>query len=171
MPENISDSVRKDFLEYLSSRGLSPETYKNYKSDLVHFIGWAILKVRSIGAYVESLTEIVPFLNPGMGSEYRSYMIENDTPVKTINRRLSTVRNLARFLVESKIVDFNFSDGLKNVGGNLREMNEINPIFDDFRSYLGKENVSPNTIKNYLSDIKHFLAWLENNNQQSAINN
>ena len=166
MPENNLDSVKKDFIKYLDSRGLSPKSHKNYRSDLVHFLGWAILKVRSIGAYVESLTEIVPFLNSDMGNEYRSYMIENAAPVKTINRRLSTLRNLARFMVESKIIDFDFTEGLKNVGSNLKETDKANPTLDNFKVYLANEKVSPNTIKNYLSDIKHFMNWLETN--QSA---
>jgi site-specific recombinase XerD len=165
MPEKKSDSVKKEFVKYLDSRGLSPKSHKNYRSDLSHFMGWAILKIRSIGSYVESLTEIVPFLSGDLGHEYRNYMVENAAPAKTVNRRLSTLRNLARFLVESRCLDFDFTDGVKNIGSNSKETTTVNPIFNDFRTYLEDEKVSPNTIKNYLSDIRQFLSWLETNRQ------
>jgi len=167
MPDQKSDFIKKEFIKYLGLRGLSPESFKNYKSDLSHFISWAILKIRSRGSYVESLTEIVPFLSLDLGSEYKSYMIENSVPAKTVNRRLSTLRNLARFLLENKSLDFDFSQGLKNIGSNLKEPAKVNPIFNDFKSHLVSEKVSPNTIKNYISDVKHFLTWLEQNESGS----
>jgi site-specific recombinase XerD len=163
MPENKLDLIKREFIEYLSSRGLSPKSHKNYRSDLGHFISWAILKIRSFGSYAETLTEIVPFLCGDLAQEYRSYMIENSTPAKTINRRLSSLRNLSRFLIENKTLDFDFTEGLKNVGSNTKKIATVSPVFNEFRSYLEEEKVSPNTIKNYLSDIKHFIDWLESN--------
>jgi len=34
---------------------------------------------------------------------------------------------------------------------------------------LEAEKVSKNTIKNYLSDIKHFINWLETRNGKESI--
>ncbi len=163
MPSTKSDSVKNQFLKYLDLCGLSLMSLKNYRSDLNHFLGWLILRVRSTGAYIESLTESIPFLSPDQASAYRKYMSDNSFPVKTINRRLSTLRHLSKFLVDSQILDSNFMMGIANINLNSKKKPDVNPILGDFRSYLESEKVSPNTIKNYLSDIKHFVSWLETN--------
>ena len=169
MPEQKSDLVKKEFVQYLDSLGLSPESHKNYRSDLNHFLAWAILKVKSFGAYVESLTEIIPFLGSEFGHEYKHYMIANSAPVKTVNRRLTTLRHLSKFLVESRAIDHDFTKDIENVSPNSDKKAVVNPIFNEFKSYLATEKVSPNTIKNYLSDIRQFLTWVETN--QSLIAN
>jgi len=163
MPEKQSDSTKKEFVKYLDSLGLSPKSHKNYRSDLSHFLSWAILKIRSFGSYVESLSEIVPFLTNGLAREYKDYMNENTAPPKTINRRLSTLRHLSRFLTASQIADSDFMNGIENVGTSQKKKPAIEPVIANFRSYLEAEKVSPNTIKNYLSDIKQFMNWLETN--------
>jgi site-specific recombinase XerD len=163
MPEEKSDSTRKEFIKYLDSLGLSPKSHKNYRSDLSHFMAWAILRIRSFGSYVESLSEIVPFLSKNIAHEYRNYMNENTTSPKTINRRLSTLRHLSRFLITTQIADFDFMDGVENINLNLNKKPVADPIITNFKSYLEAEKVSPNTIKNYLSDIKQFMTWLETN--------
>jgi site-specific recombinase XerD len=163
MPEKKLDSTKKEFVKYLDSLGLSPKSHKNYRSDLSHFLSWAILKIRSFGSYVESLSEIVPFLTNGLAREYKDYMNENAAPPKTINRRLSTLRHLSRFLTASQIADSDFMNGIENVGTGQKKKPAIDPVMTNFRSYLEAEKVSPNTIKNYLSDIKQFMNWLETN--------
>ncbi len=167
MPNQKSDLIRKEFIIYLNSLGLSPRSHKNYRSDLVHFLAWAILKIRSLGSYIESLTETVPFLNTELAQEYRNFMIGNSVPAKTTNRRLSTLRHLSRFLLGSHIIDHDFTEGIENVSSNPVKGVSINPIFSDYRRQLEREKVSPNTIKNYLSDIRHFLLWLESEKQIS----
>jgi site-specific recombinase XerD len=170
MPDKQSDFIKIEFIKYLNSLGISPASHKNYKSDLVHFIAWAILKVRSLGSYVESLTEIVPFLNIDMGHEYKSYMAKNTVPAKTMNRRLSTLRHLSKFLQASNAIESDFTEGIENASKGSTKKTIVNPISGDFKAYLVKENVSANTIKNYLSDIKHFLLWLEQNDSPAIHN-
>jgi site-specific recombinase XerD len=163
MPENNLDSIKKEFIKYLDSLGLSPKSHKNYRSDLSHFLGWAILKIRSFGSYVESLSEIAPFLTVNLAREYKDYMNGNDAPPKTINRRLSTLRHLSRFLTTSQIVDSDFMSGIGNIGNAQKKKPVIEPVIANFRSYLEDQKVSDNTIKNYLSDVKQFMTWLETN--------
>lgn len=163
MPEKQLDSIKSEFIKYLDSLGLSPKSHKNYRSDLTHFIGWALLKIRSFGSYAESLSEIVPFLNDGLAHEYKNYMTENTTPSKTVNRRLSTLRHLARFLTSTQVVDLDFMNGVENIGFGSKKKPVVTPVVEDFKAFLEAEKVSPNTIKNYLSDIKQFMSWLESN--------
>jgi site-specific recombinase XerD len=169
MTDPKTDSTKKEFIKYLDSLGLSAVSHKNYRSDLGYFISWAILKIRSLGAYVENLTEIIPFLNEGIGREFKNYMAENKVPAKTINRRLSTIRHLSKFLLENNINTHNFTKDIENISVRHKKKAEVNPVFSGYKAYLENEKVSPNTIKNYLSDIRHFLTWLETNQQSGNL--
>ena len=152
--------------------GISPKSHKNYRSDLSHFSGWLILKVRSFGSYIETLSEGIPFLSPSLAHEYRSYMQENKVPMKTINRRLSTLRHFARCLVSLQTLDHNFMEGVENLATGTGKRTSAGPIVEDFRSYLEAQKVSKNTVKNYVSDVRQFLAWVESvNSQQTHPNN
>lgn len=165
MPEKELDLAKRGFIKYLDILGLSPKSHKNYRSDLTHFMGWAIMKIRSIGSYVESLSEIVPFLNTSLCAEYKTYMAVNNAPPKTVNRRLATLRHLAKFLTATQLVESDFMTSIDNVSLNPDKKPVADPVISDFRAFLETEKVSQNTIKNYLSDIKQFLSWIENNNQ------
>lgn len=174
MPNKELDSIKKEFVKYLDSLGLSPKTHKNYRSDLAHFIGWAILRVRSFGSYVDSLTEAIPFLTQDFAKEYKNYMTENKAPVKTVNRRLSTLRHLSKFLLASQVVDFDFMQGIENAGSfasSTHKKQSIDPVMNDFKAFLEAEKVSANTIKNYLSDIKQFMSWVEANQPKAQTTN
>lgn len=164
------DTLKKDFIEYLSSLGVSVTSLKNYKSDVSHFLGWAILKVRSFGSYIESLSELLPFLSSNLIAEYKKYLVENATPDKTINRRLSTLRHLARFLTKTQIINSDFMDGIENISAATLIKIANHPLIDEFKSYLQAQKISHNTIKNYTSDIKQFMGWLEKNYQNFSSN-
>ncbi len=161
--ENQLDSTRSDFVKYLNSLGISPKSHKNYRSDLSHFIGWLILRIRSFGSYIDTLTEATPFLSKNIAGEYKGYLVENQIPAKTINRRLSTLRHLSRFLIGIQIISSDFMEGIENISAKESTQKNLTPIIEEFRAYLTKEKVSPNTVKNYLSDIRQFLTWLEIN--------
>ena len=170
MPNQKLDLTKTEFIKYLDSCGLSPKSHKNYRRDLSHFSGWLILKIRSFGAYIETLTEATPFINHDIAKEYKNYMLSNKFPAKTINRRLSTLRHLARYLLSSENFEADFMEGIENISGFNKPKASITPLVNEFRSYLETQKISRNTIKNYLSDIKQFLSWVELNKQQS-INN
>lgn len=165
MFNDSTDSTRKSFIKYLDALGLSPKTHKNYRSDLGHFVSWLILRIQSLGSYVETLTEAVPFMNKDIVSEYKSYLMENNIPVKTINRRLSTLRHLTKYLAISNLITTDLMGGVENISdGNKVLKNTSDPLIDEFRVHLEGEKVSKNTVKNYVSDVRQFLVWLEKAN-------
>ncbi len=155
-----------EFLKYLASLKISGKSLKNYKSDVYHFTAWIILKVRTYGAYIENLTEAVPFLNKTLVSEYKNYLLENSIPVRTVNRRLSTLRHLAKHLLASQVLDFDFMAGVENIAQTKKAAFSSHPLVSGFKSFLEAEKVSSNTIKNYMSDIRQFLTWLEQNDSR-----
>lgn len=160
----IGDNTIKKFLNNLQDQGKSLVSIKNYKSDINHFLAWAILKLKSLGSYADNVIELTPFINREFFNEYKNYMVENNIKIKTINRRLSSLRNLSNFLYSSQALDRDYMQGIQNVGiGTSAPMRvKDQDIVERFRESLIKdENVSPNTVKNYVSDVRGFLAWIE----------
>ena len=163
MLQNSYDSIKIKFADYLNQLGISPKSHKNYRSDISHFTEWLIMRLKTFGSYVETLSESLPFLSTDLAKEYKNFMLENKIPVKSINRRLSTLRHLSRFLTSSENVEFNFMEGIDNISATTKKKSSVGPIVDDFRTYLEAQKISKNTVKNYVSDIRQFLAWIETN--------
>lgn len=163
------DRVVEKFTEYLSNKNISKKSLKNYKSDVSHFSAWLIFKIRTFGVYADSLTEAVPFITPNSAHEYKDYLVQNNIPESTINRRLSTLRHLGNFLTSLQILDFNFTEDISNVSLTEEEKDE-HPVLVEFEKHLGTEDVTQNTIKNYKSDVRQFIEWLERKKAQYEAN-
>lgn len=169
MLTKTKDIIFENFLDYLTNLGVSDKTLKNYKSDLNHFIAWLVLHLRSFGVMAEELKDTVPFLNSELANDYKQFMLANSAiSPKTANRRLSTLRNLSRFLLVSQVLDHDFAQEITNHRDNPKQINAFGDLISEFEKYLGIEKVSQNTSKNYISDIRQFLSWLENQNQLST---
>lgn len=161
---NESDSIKKNFFKYLNNLSISAKSHKNYRSDISHFTNWIINKVKSFGSYSQNLTDTIPFISHGIAVEYKNDMAKDAASIKTANRRLSTLRHFARFLVSTQIIDSNFMEGVENILSTPKiEANHEHPMLSEFRTHLESQNVSKNTMKNYLSDIRQFLVWIETN--------
>lgn len=160
-----------EFLNYLTDLKISKKTLKNYKSDINHFYSWLVLKVRSFGSYIESLEQAGPFLSDSTANDYRSYLQNNSIPVKTINRRLSTLRHFARYLKLNGTLSSDFMLGIENIASHkISKSISLLPLVERFKAHLATEKVSDSTMKNYLSDVRQFLIWLENNPTHAKLN-
>lgn len=155
------DQIVIEFLQFLSSSGISTNTIKFYKSDLLHFKGWLIFKLRNTGILIDEFKQALPFIKNNFANEYRQYLVENKLALKTINRRLSTLRSLAQFFINSQVLDFNFTHGINNLANIHNEQIQTSPLIEGFQKHLEAEKISKNTVKNYLADVRHFLLWLE----------
>jgi site-specific recombinase XerD len=69
---------------------------------------------------------------------------------------------LGRFLLVSQILPYDFALNLSNIPAQKQKQISYE-IIKDFKRHLEEKRVSQNTIKNYLSDIRQFLTWLETN--------
>jgi len=155
---SFADKIINLFLSHLDESGVSSNTIKFYKSDITHFTAWLILRIRSLGSEAENLTESIPFLSKNIAREYKKYLLDNKVAKLTANRRLSSLRNLSRFLLGTQIIDSDFMEGMSNITGDSYESD---PLLSEFEQYLKQEKVSNNTIKSYLSDIRQFINWAE----------
>jgi site-specific recombinase XerD len=165
------DNYISEFFDKLNRVGISALSIKNYRSDVYHFVGWLIFSVRSLGVAVDSFSECTPFIQPQMGIRYKKFLVENRLSSKTVNRRLTTLRHLSRFLNDKHIITFDFTQDVSNIEtGSKTNIPADKALLMDFEKYLSLQTESKNTIKNYLSDIKHFLSWLQQNQLETSNN-
>lgn len=159
----LEDKIISSFFESLSYDHYSSITLKNYRSDISNFIDWFILGVRSLGVFAESFSEAIPFLKKETSSSYTASLIQSNIPFATINRRLSALRRFSRYLLASQILSFDFMQGVVNVSSNTprEKIESSGEILKAFEKHMVEQVASPNTVKNYLSDTRHFLSWLE----------
>jgi site-specific recombinase XerD len=158
------------FTAFLVESGLSSVSIKNYLSDIRHFIRH--LEASKINDLEEVFQNITKYIN--------NYVLEQKTlltPSATTNRRLASIRRLATYLNvkygvvnnESKSkIDHNVSpststsSNLNNDSASDNSNISSKKILDQFRQHLINEKKSHSTVKNYLSDLYHYFAWIAN---------
>lgn len=156
------DQIFHEFFKYLTKKGVSATSLKNYKSDLKHFTNWVSKQISTLGVLAESLTDTLPFLTKELLLTYKAHLSSSGIATQTLNRRLSTLRQFSKFLLESSITSVDIGEGLKNVERETKKIPNTNHVaLKLFESHLISQKVSKNTIKNYLSDINQFFSWTE----------
>lgn len=153
----------KSFENYLiESIKISKTSIKHYRSDLSHFMSWVFLKIKTLGILAEEFNQAIPFLSNDLIKEYKSFLILNKVALKTINRRLSTLRHFSKYLVLNDILQFDFMEDITNVQ-NIESKLFENNLTKEFSRFLDSQKVSRSTSKNYIADINQFISWLNNN--------
>jgi site-specific recombinase XerD len=151
-----------DFFKlYLTTQKTSPVTVKNYLTDINHFLGWLAAKT-GIHHQIAGKAIFGLFTRETL-NEYKTDQIAN-TPLSTINRRLSALRRFGQFAKFQNWIGENPANKVANANVQFTS-EESKPtsevLLKNFQKHLVEEKVSPVTIKNYLSDLRHFLGWLE----------
>jgi len=158
--KTMKDRITQLFLQYLKSCNVSEKTLRYYKSDLALFTAWLVFKIKSLGADCENLQEALPFLTNKTAEEYKEFLIKNGNSVQTINRRLSTLRILSKFLLDTNLLSFNFAKNIKNISKAVM-VPPLERAAAEFSNYLEAQKASFLTRKNYLADINQFLRFIE----------
>ena len=149
------------FKLYLQIQRSSTLTVKNYVIDVNHFLSWLAqktgIKHQIVGKAIFGLFTIETIV------EYKQNLLQDRTPLSTINRRLSALRKFGQFGLKQGWLTENPAEKVANatLKQDVRWETQDEKILENFQKHLEKEKVSPLTIKNYLSDLRHFLSWLE----------
>ncbi|MEK7182952.1 MAG: site-specific integrase [Patescibacteria group bacterium] len=148
------------FTQYLKERAVSQKTVRNYLSDLSHFLGWTTLKLRTAGFQVKGEWDILPHFTPLLVTEYTHFQLSNTVPPRTINRRLATLRQFGQFLNSQGFLLANPTENVTNVEVHEEPLPQTH-LLAAFKMHLEKDKVSRKTIRNYVSDVRGFLVFLE----------
>jgi len=157
--------LSNSFKAYLKVKGASQSTVKNYLVDLNHFLAWLELTLRGQNIALDrSLPELfVRYFEPNYLAKYKNYLVQNQLPISTVNRRLSTLRTFGGFCLSQAWITENPAKKVTNVTltQNSKLKTQNGEVLDEFKKHLEDEKASPMTIKNYLADIRNFLTWVE----------
>lgn len=150
-------NLEANFRTYLSAViNLKAISVKNYLSDVRYFIGW-YTKHTQFDTFQTSLESLAP----EHLEAYKAYLLHNNLPVKTINRRLSTVRMLARFLIDQNILTSNPAQHIVNMGVKTKKSpSPLTPgiSLSAFAHFLSTKEYSAEDIQKAEGDITEFLS-------------
>lgn len=148
------------FKLYLKTQKISSVTARNYLADINHFLEWLAQKTGI--HYQIAGRAIFGLFTKETLNEYKTDQVAN-TPLATINRRLSALRKFGQFGQKQGWISENPAEKVANAtsADSRQQAVDSEKILGNFQKHLVREKVSPITIKNYLSDLRHFLGWLE----------
>ena len=171
----VFENLVKVFKSFLDSERISKGSIRSYTSDVRHFLSWLLffLKSNKISLDLNSTIQqfnnetivLLKHVNQRVLNSYKDYLLSNNTPLKTINRRFSSLRRFGQFCKSqgwfpSTPLGMNPFDTLKNISQN-QPFPEDKHHLSEYRNELWKKGASKLTIKNYLADIKQFLGWVD----------
>lgn len=158
-------SIKNDFSSYLVRVGISKATIRNYRSDITHFLHFIFGVLNIDTTSNAAIYDIFGTMDTNTGATYKEYMLASHIPQRTINRRLATLRHFSTFLRLKGAIKDDFVEGVQNVQRHNSSKNT--PLITQYRRQLIQSGQSKNTIKNYISDVRHFLNWVKEDNMRS----
>ncbi|MFN4213040.1 MAG: site-specific integrase [Microgenomates group bacterium] len=151
------DNLEALFKKYLSAGNIKSLSVKNYLSDLRHFFEWLVFYLNSRGESKD--LPLQQIITQTTIIDYKTYLLANNIPVKTINRRLSTLRKFCSFCISQGWMKENPAKHVPNISP-IRSISPIGQILTQFHQGLLKEDLDQQTIKSYLEDIREFFTYV-----------
>src|SRR3989344_4341327 len=139
------------FKDYLFSQPQTPSkiTVKNYISDISHFIRWFETKT--------GRTFSPNSINFEFIQAYRNESAES-LSASSMERHVSSLRKFFKFLKDEDIIQVNIFEQQKTESAEA--LAKKDPLsLKDFKNFLFEDKSSHLTIKNYIIDVKQFIAW------------
>lgn len=150
------------FKIYLVTQKIQSTSIKNYIVDLKNFLEWFILHLKTNQVIFDEQNplSICALVSGEKIKLYKNFLEINNTPVKTINRRLSTLRRLGSFIFLQGWQNVNPSKDIDNSGIKKQPASADMVMLAHYKNDLMIEGMSKATIKNYLADIRQFLNFV-----------
>lgn len=148
------------FSNYLKIQNTSPVTAKNYLADFRHFLNWLGRRTGLNPQVVDQ--SVFLFFNEETIEEYKKDQLKDHLPVSSINRRLSALRKVEQFAFLRGWLKKPAMVMIKNARLAFTPQTS-GQILKKFKESLRRERISSIFVKNYLSDLRHFLGWTGKN--------
>lgn len=160
------ENIILEYKLFLQEKKINNTSVKNYLVDARNFIQWFLLYAKTHNLNIaHSPSSLFSYFSDETIADYKSFLQDNNSPVKTINRRLSGLRKLGSFALLHGYISNNPATLVSNVGvkSNTKEAHDnwTHQLVNNFKKDLEKDKVSPNTVKNYISDTNHFLLFID----------
>lgn len=156
--------LERTFVVYLTDNGASEKTKANYRTDLRHFLLWMQATIRD-GTPVpaESHLGFLSIISSELLANYRRYLLDHNIPVRTINRRMSSLRSFLKCCKIQGWINSNAQIEITNIQKDQKTKDSTTDTWFDHLALWGKQleqqGASKSTIKNYTNDVESFLRW------------
>lgn len=147
------DFIIRDFKNYLIlQKSISLLSITNYLVDLRNFLEWLILTIKTVRSDFDenNSSSVIKTIDTKRIEQYRNFLSINKTPMRTINRRLSTLRKFGKFAFAKGYLNYNPAQGV---------VNNKYPLLSEYKASLKEQGLNKTTIKNYLADARQFLSF------------
>ena len=150
-------NLEASFKQYLLAGNKKAVSIKNYLSDYRHFAGWTTsIAWKSLTMTSTDLNEII---TEQLIEEYKNYMQTNNIPLKTINRRLSTIRKFCSFCISQGWMKENPAKKISNIVSSMQySISGIETQLKEFESDLLINDKNKPGNDSTLADIKEFFT-------------
>jgi integrase/recombinase XerD len=135
--EIVADKIVSSFEETLVADGKAPKTIESYTGDIRAFLEWLESKGNIFTGNLKRFHI----------TSYRSYLVQNNYEINTINKKLNSLQSFNQFLMESnylaeKIVDLK-KDKVKLAAGSEKEVEVFtNGEIEKLLFYIQSEGVT-----------------------------
>ena len=166
---NLEASFKKFLIS--GNKNITLITLKNYLSDLRHFFGWLFFKLKSNSQYSQIVDTsnisalISKTFNTLLIEQYKVYLLENNVPLKSTNRRLSTIRKLCKFCLSQGWIKENPSKDITNVSLVKHHISKYyihnissEIITNEYKKALQSQKIKINNINNQINDVNEFFS-------------
>lgn len=154
----FSQVAFENYLEY--ELKVSRKTIRNYRSDLNHFLAWSTFKLQTLGKRINNTEDVLPHLSFSLLESYKHFLLTNKVPSSTVNRRLSALRNFCKYLSFKGHLKDNPALGVANIEEVKPFEEQVESLLSAFEEELKERKASKATTKNYVSDVRQFLIWV-----------
>lgn len=103
------------YKQFLSSENVLPATVRNYLSDIRHFWGYVMLQNKNQPQTDIPSEHLSQYFTKELIQQYKSYLLKQQTPLATINRHLSSLRNFCSFAISQQWLPANPMKNLENI--------------------------------------------------------
>lgn len=144
------------FSSYLSQRQYSESTIRNYCTDIRKYLDWH-----------KTTTSSTPSSNPSVYFYQKTlltyfHVISQESSFK---RQLASLKLFCQFAQDQQLIHKDiFTLVEKNFNNrnfqSIKKITNQELIIAEFKKYLHNQKASPNTIRNYLADVKDYLQWI-----------
>lgn len=162
--------IVQDYKNYLINQGLSKATVDNYLVDAVKFLGWLSLYLQQFNFSInpKDPSTYIVYINSKTIQDFQEFLLKNEASRKTLNRRLISLKKFLDFTVNEGYLIKNPALPLKNIPAeeysfkiSFKSQQAIEETLKEFKQWLEDKKTTNTTVKNYCSDIRHFLNWLQ----------
>jgi site-specific recombinase XerD len=148
------------FRNFLNTENVSNITVRSYVSDARFFFNWYLSFLKKNLNLDSNLdfSLVLKYINSKVLEVYKNFLLEENLPVKSINRKYSALRKLGSFCLSQRYISENVFENLKTISSHTSFPENIYHL-EQFRHYLSQKHTSKSSIKGYLSDIRQFILW------------